>query len=491
MSVSMSLSLYQSTSDTRDPGIKTDRVLVPGCFLSLFDYRSPGSHGTSPPMLAAVTAQHRRFMGLQEEASRKRAAPAGLGGGRGAERSQIGRPRLEPSPGLHAQATLGWEELVRSKRQIANVAATFAGAAAQEALASADVGRALKDAYSPGYVESWARASLSWRAACKLMGHAPFPVRVSPLLLVLTDRVTRLGLEPGGLGAWLSALRAAVDQGRLGWGLDTLDERWVSMLRRGLTKRFKGQNARGQKAGLGLVLLGRMMDLRPEAGGHTREEQEVLLQMRFAHAGFLRTGEHTGGGKTVRPPLLCQDIEFLLSDALTEEPGRVRFAPSLQDVVGMRVTLRMAKTGHLETPPQVALIGRRSDRFDVVAEIWHHIQGKGGFSTPSLPLFGRTGAVYRRGMAVWLGKIGVDPDPFGGHSTRRGACNDALDDGVPLGDVMKAGRWRSLAWAQYRSLTPAAMRRIAAVRPTVGVHPVSPKMACLWEIKAALKAGSA
>ena len=165
--------------------------------------------------------------------------------------------------------------------------------------------------------------------------------------------------------------------------------------------------------------------------------------------------------------------------------GRVRFAPTLAEVVGVRLHLRMAKTGHLDTPPQVVLIGRRADQFDVVADLWHHVRQRGGFGNPTVPVFALGGAAYRQELAGWLGRIGVDPSLFGGHSTRRGACNDALDDGVPLDVVMKAGRWKSLAWAEYRGLTAAAMRRLAEVQPFANVSAVGPKMACLWDIKAA------
>ena len=472
-------------------------------------------------MLAAVAAQHRRFLGLQDESRSKKATAAGLSGGRGMERGPTKRARLTgpgrgtrtevgwealvlsrrhisfsaTSPPLDASCQVGgaggrvgWESMVLSRRQTANATVIYEGEAARAALSSASIGGALAAAYSAGYVESWARASLNWRAACRLLDTSPFPVTVGPLLLVLTDRVTRLGLEPDGLGTWISALRSAVDQGRLGWNLDPLDERMVRILRRGLVKSFKGQNARGKKTGLGLALLGRMMDHSRET--HTRAQQ-ALLQMRVAHAGFLRTGEHAGSHKpNSRIPLRCGDVEFLVAEAALGQPGRVRFATTLEEVVGVRLSLHMAKTGHLDTPPQTVLIGRRADRWDVVEALWHHVQDKGGFSDASLPLFTLSGAEYRKELAAWLVRIGEDPAPFGGHSTRRGACNDALDDGVPLETVMKAGRWKSLAWAEYRELTPSAMRRLASVLPAAGVRPVSQTMVCLWELKAALKAGA-
>ena len=222
------------------------------------------------------------------------------------------------------------------------------------------VTEALKAAYSAGYVGAWTRDTASYQLFCERMSLTPFPVQAMALMAYLADRVVRRGLEPAGLTASRSILRTAVTKGRLGWALDETDEALVAQMQRGLVKTYKGQNARGQKDPVTLFHLRLMMGQHASA-----QEAQDLLQMRLAHGGFLRTGEHANG------KLLVGDVEFLTE----EKPGALgRVTICLRErIVGVCLKLRQAKTGHLETPPQEALIGRRSDALDVVGPLWDYM----------------------------------------------------------------------------------------------------------------------
>jgi len=237
----------------------------------------------------------------------------------------------------------------------------------------------------------------------------------------------------------------------------------------GLIKSHKGQNARGQKKPLRLAHLAAMLAARG-AGGRGQEDQD-LLQMRLAHAGFLRTAEHTEG------KLRGVDVCFLVEEALVPRTGRVRFASTREEVVAVRLLLQMPKTGHLEVAPQEVLIGRRADELDVVGPLWDHCNRHGLLGTTRAVLTrlvsggeARTevpvsGAQFRAAIGLAMEHAGLDATGFSGHSPRRGACNDALDAGVALATVMKAGRWKSMAWMGYRALTAASAREIALVLP--------------------------
>lgn len=357
-------------------------------------------------------------------------------------------------------------ELELSKRQKARLQKEYPEGLALSLQPQQAVTEALKAAYSAGYVGAWARDTASYQLFCERMSLTPFPVQAMALMAYLADRVVRRGLEPAGLTASRSILRTAVTKGRLGWALDETDEALVAQMQRGLVKTYKGQNARGQKDPVTLFHLRLMMGQHASA-----QEAQDLLQMRLAHGGFLRTGEHANG------KLLVGDVEFLTE----EKPGALgRVTICLRErIVGVCLKLRQAKTGHLETPPQEALIGRRSDALDVVGPLWDYMVAHGLQSTghESEPLFTRldergrrtdkpcTSEQFRAAVAAWMKRIGSHGGNWGGHSLRRGACNDALDGGVPLEVVMKAGRWKSMAVMVYRRLTWAAMRVVAAVSP--------------------------
>lgn len=387
-------------------------------------------------------------------------------------------------------------ELGLSARQRARLEgeypAELAGTAPQ-----AGVLAALGAAYSEGYTVTWARELAAYKTYCSRVGQAAFPVTVWPLMMFLADRVLRRKLEPGGLGITRSVLHTAVRKSKLGWELTDDETALVLQLQRGLTKQFKGQNARGQKDPCTLRHLQAMRQQLHLVGAQERQD---LLQMGVAHGGFLRTGEHADG------KLKVGDVLFLTQDNLEGESldsSRVRFAVRRDQVVGVRLRLIMAKTGHLEVPPQEALIGRRTDDLDVVLPLfdWMASHGllQGGHeeeplwtrldvsgSRTSAP---RSGAEFRSSLAGWMVRIGSPAGNWGGHSLRRGACNDALDGGVPIEVVMKAGRWRSSAVFTYRRLTAAAMRAVAAVAPQAGLAQVSPASKLYFALKEGCKGG--
>lgn len=396
-----------------------------------------------------------------------------------------------------------WLQGVLSKRQEARARALYGatptGAAVPHALAAATamaaVRRAFQGAYSDGYVASWRRTQLYYESFVGSVGLNPYPVEAAPLMMFLTDRVVRLGLEPAGLGSTLTALRAAVDLQGLGWRLDEVDDRVLRMVRTGLAKEFKGQNCRGQKEPLRLTHLENLLATAERDG--RAETHQLLLQTQLAHGGMLRTAEHTEGR------LLVGHVQFLVEDGA---PGRhVRFMHGRNDVVGVRLSLVNAKTGKGDATPQAALIGRRSDGLDAVGPLWDYFEAHGlnNLTRAREPLFcklddaGRriatqpvSGSDFRGGLATLLTRAGYPAARFGGHSPRRGGCNDLFDDGVALDIVMKAGRWKSTAWMVYRELTPAAMRRMAAAPPQRGTHPLGslgPRL--LSSLKASLGSG--
>ena len=121
--------------------------------------------------------------------------------------------------------------------------------------------------------------------------------------------------------------------------------------------------------GLGMLVL-RWAEL--EAHVVSAVDRPLRLQMRLAHAGFLRTGEHGDGH------LRVQDEEFLKEeDVARETPAVAPFVGERRDVVGVRLGVRNAKTGHTTAAPQEVLIGRRVDSADVGMALWDFMTGWG------------------------------------------------------------------------------------------------------------------
>ena len=367
----------------------------------------------------------------------------------------------------------------RAKKRLQALYGPAAGVGMSVTASMEQTRRAFQHAYSPGYVAAWRRAARYYVAFCARIGASPYPVRAENLMMFLCDRVVRLKLEPSGLGSLLTSLRSSVELQRLGWSLDSLDDRVLSMVRRGLAKEYKGQNSRGAKEPFRLSHIDTCLS-HSSRGCWAPRLQQAMLQAQLAHGGMLRTAEHTAG------KLLVKDVEFLVSDGVGGA-RTVQFHLGRPDLVGVRLTLRDAKTGHVSAKAQFALIGRRVDHMDVVGPLWDYFQAHGLYQGghDAEPLFcelspdGRrlatmsvSGGAFRRSLSEVLTLSGISAEGFGGHSPRRGGCNDLFDAGVPLDMVMKAGRWKSIVWMAYRELSPAAMRLMASVPAQRGVHPL-------------------
>lgn len=396
----------------------------------------------------------------------------------------------QPSAGVTPRELApSWLGASLTSRQVRRGRALYAGPASgphastvNANTAMTSVRLAFESAYTAGYVASWQRCLLHYETFCALIRVSPYPVTAGPLMMFLADRVIRLKREPTGCGAVLSALRSGVELKRLGWELDALDDKVLRMVRRGLTKTYKGQAARGKKKPLRLAHLDVMHRAR-DRDNWPAGPRQLLLQAQMAHGGLLRTAEHAGTGAS--SPLRVGQVQFLVEDAV---PGsRVRFLEDRRDLVGLRLILVNAKTGKLDAVPQTALVGRRVDHLDVVGPLYDYFISHGLFAPErrmeplfcALNLSGQrvvqspiTGALFRQGLTSLLVAAGIPTSGFGGHSPRRGGCNDLFDGGLPVDMVSAAGRWKSLAWMEYRDLTSAAMKAMAAVPVQMGVHPL-------------------
>lgn len=379
----------------------------------------------------------------------------------------IAMAALETAAGGHARLAGDWLTSQAPRPRIAYYPATTERAeelrGATQALQTAAAG-----AYSLGYRADWARTQMRYEACCRLSGHRPYPVSFIPLSTFLVDTVVNLKRSPTSMKSRLTSLKKAVTLSRKGWTLDAADHMLLGMIMRGLRKSHKGQGARGQKEPFRLSHIGLVMD-RMQAGDSFLSSQE-LLQILLAHAGMLRTAEHTDGH------LLASDIRFL------EENGRL---------AGVTLRLREAKTG--KEADQFVSIGVRQDRFDVVRPLLQYMTELGLLLPEKAhnALFRRangeaaSNSDFRALVKRCTARLGLPPAGFGGHSLRRGSANDAFDAGIPLDVIMRQGRWKSTAWMVYRRSTTAVMRLMATMQPCSEAKAVAASTTVLTMLKQA------
>ena len=72
------------------------------------------------------------------------------------------------------------------------------------------------------------------------------------------------------------------------------------------------------------------------------------------------------------------------------------------------------------------------------------------------------GRIYKRRAK----RAGVDPAAISGHSTRVGACQDAVAADLSIAEVMQAGGWRTAAmvsrYSEHQEARRGAMAKLAA-----------------------------
>lgn len=231
----------------------------------------------------------------------------------------------------------------------------------------------------------------------------------------------------------------------------------------GLIKMYPKQHSTGQKKPLLFAHLAAMRKaLGTIASPHVRAT--LWLQLIVGHEGMLRGGELMA--------LEWRDVEFF--NALD---GR---AAGLDACVGVRLTIRAAKTGDGQPVEQHVLLAKRQDEFDSIGLLWAGYQ-RTGSATPTAPIFTETpgGAAVKKDVfiarmrALLIASGAGDPKCFAGHSLRAGGATDAFDSGVPIDAVIAQGRWRSDSWKRYRRDTLSMVRLLAVTGPSpaYGVMP--------------------
>ena len=159
-----------------------------------------------------------------------------------------------------------------------------------------------------------------------------------------------------------------------------------------------------------------------------------------AHAGFLRTGEFTQ--KTGSDPIKLQRRDVTFDDE--DRYVCIRLRQSKTDKKHEGVTITIAAGG--ETCP-VRLLRRLFKKHPApkTAPLF-------AFTTTEGSSQGRFHRIaFLKELANRLSRQGMEPSLYKGHSFRRGAQQDAIDNGLSEEDSMVLGRWTSNAVKLYYS----------------------------------------
>jgi hypothetical protein len=389
--------------------------------------------------------------GYGDQLSRSRAAPVVT---EQCSRSSAGLP-------MPVMAPLSRRALANDTRRFRPTEVRAAGTGSMQRLAEV-----VQSAYS----ESWrTKTRDAWRFysnCCTAVGIQALPVQTAAVAHFMVDRVARQGLMAEGVMQTVGFLHRAVTmQFSDGlWQVDEAGGEYLRMVARALQKRWPKQNVRGKKQPVQLHHLAKMRRHRESAGLWSADDEHHWLQMLMAHQGFLRTAEHVSGR------LRGSDVCCILSD---DGSGKC---------VGLRLTLRDAKTSTGQRQHQEVYLVRRSDEFDVVGPLLQLLADR---QDPLGPLFRESsGSATSRGDFVrrtkqWLSEAGYPAAQYSGHSFRAGGTTDAFDSGVPFDIIIAQGRWKSDAWKEYRRSTVQLVYSLERMRmqPSLATGPAAARAA--------------
>ncbi len=193
----------------------------------------------------------------------------------------------------------------------------------------------------------------------------------------------------------------------------------------------------------------------------------------LAWAGFLRMGEVCWEEKDLR------DGNQLFS-AFKVTRQHVRFSPNLDHV---QLTLPRSKTDkeHESVVVHIAATEAPTCAVKALLDLFQHDP-----QPASAPLFSFYGKAWSKPKLIAalkqsLTTAGYNPDTKHLHSFRKGAAQEALDNGVPPEGVQALGRWASEAYRLYCSSSPKRLWELSfqfqtgRPAPFTALSPLSPR----------------
>lgn len=326
--------------------------------------------------------------------------------------------------------------------------------------------------------DTYNSACRSYEAFCKYHAVAPWPATFETLRTFIANKAFGNKLIPKGgqvkgktLETYLSALRSAhIDMHFPG---DIFADPHLIRLCKGATNIFP-RSPSSVKVPVTKVLLRRLLTTQAIAGEHSQDTLNINAAITLAWAGFLRMGEFTWKDKEVLSSARFKRTRPTKSSVTPSASGDhflFLLKTSKSDKDNKGVSIVIAATGQPDCPVyhMSMLMGWRNKSTRVTSH------------KDFTPLFALRNGLFSRHRVLRLltercRRVGVDP--ILGHSFRRGAAQEAANNGLSQAEIMLLGRWSSdavkayykspgdqLLWLQYRFQT--GISRPAGPEPSV------------------------
>ena len=280
-------------------------------------------------------------------------------------------------------------------------------------------------------------------------------------------------LCPGTVAVYLSAVRYYFKIANL--DINFLESPWVSSARTAVNLIYRRDNPIAGRTGLpftcDMIIHAKAKTCNTGSAVH----QATITAMELASACLLRVSEYIPGSPEVDHWLRAQDVAFRLLDNSVIPSYRVSNVV-LMEVVSAIVTVRGSKNdiegeGHRFELPR----SEPSDicAYDLVADLhsWA-VRAQLGVDRPFFAYQNEWTLSYdtlSRAIKLVAAQMGLNPARFRTHSLRIGGASMMAAAGRPDYEIMKLGRWKSLAFLGYIRMGKATFRAsLAAIaNPTL------------------------
>jgi hypothetical protein len=294
---------------------------------------------------------------------------------------------------------------------------------------------------APGTRKTYASGQKAYEQFCSLHGHTPWPATRKSLgefIALRASGATGIGrAKPDTIAGNLSALRSVHTDRQLDESV--FDDPWVKRILAGV-RRVEPSLTQKQATPITHALLEQLTS--PKVSSDSIKDRNFDTACKVAFAGFLRMGEFTVQNSQLSESATTYKHSRLTRSDITfsddDSHAVLRLKRSKADTTHRGVDIILAATG-TSTCPVRALQGL----FQA-----YPLHG-------DEPLFGFDGVpMTRNWMIATLRKRAASLHghaalKYSGHSFRRGAAQQASDNGLGEEDIKALGRWSSEAFKRY------------------------------------------
>lgn len=290
--------------------------------------------------------------------------------------------------------------------------------------------KTIKSLNQQGWQKRIPQVAQVYEAWCSLNRKPSFPLSYSTLSRYLSHYVTQNNGSSKSVGNVVSALKNYSLLHSHAW-LNDSDSYKLKLFVKELEYQDKIAVKRARPATLETIfLVGRHLN------SSKPQEHMFFVSMLLAHNGVLRAGELFSGIKV--GDLIWDQFNKVVTIQIGRTKTHRKGGPIevlIRDYKGVsayKLLVHWMNKYHLWSQPNSYIIP--------------YISGRSGRINFSIP---ETIGKFRYRLKTYFAKAGLPDKKFTGHSFRAGAATDLFSMGVPVHEVQKIGRWKSMAVLIY------------------------------------------